>query len=113
MNLYTSLLVSLCTVISGSSMAAATEDESPENTIVLIESMEPGQSFQISPEQQLRIPFTAIAGTSISAKITGPAKIVAHNRIVPMKENTGPDGEKTPGRLQRTFCYNGRANLTG
>lgn len=96
MKLYTSFLVSLCTILAGTTAAAASEAaDAPETTIVVIESMEPGQTFRVSEAQQVRIPATAIAGTSISAKVTGPAEIVAHNRIVPLKENTGANGEKT------------------
>ena len=96
MNLYTSFLVSFCTVLSGFSVAVAEEPaETPETTIVVIESMEPDQTFHVSTTELVRIPAHAIAGSTISAEITGPAKVISHNRIVPMKENTGANGEKT------------------
>jgi hypothetical protein len=95
MNLYTSFLVSLCTIASVTSAVAEDIADAPETTIVVIESMEPGQTFSVTAAEQVRIPATAIAGTTISAEVDGPAKIVAHNRIVPMKENTGANGAKT------------------
>lgn len=96
MKIYTSFLVSLCTMLSGYAVAVAEEPAAaPEITIVVIESMEPNQTFSIAADQQVRIPASAIAGSTISAKIEGPAEIVSHNRIVPMKENTGANGEKT------------------
>ncbi len=96
MNLYTSFLISFCTMLSAVQGAVATEAaEMAETTIMVIESMQPDQTFTVCPTEQVRIPATAIAGSVISAQVTGPAEIVAHNRIVPMKENTGANGEKT------------------
>jgi len=97
MNFYTSLLISFCLLLVASPSAYAEEaPATDETTIIVIESsMEPDQTFSVSEAQQVRIPCSAIAGTTISAEITGPAELVAHNRIVPMKENTGPNGEKT------------------
>jgi hypothetical protein len=96
MKIYTSFLISLCTMLSANTVAIAEGPaEAPEITIVVIESMEPDQTFHVSTAEQVRIPAAAIAGSTISAKIDGPAEILSHNRIVPMKENTGANGEKT------------------
>ena len=97
MKIYFSTLFCLACVLSGPVLAQATNsaDASSSATIIVIDSMEPGQSFNVARTDLVRIPATVVAGSSIVSKVAGPAELAAHNRIVPMKENTGPDGEKT------------------
>jgi hypothetical protein len=107
------LLVSFWSVASTLAVGAVETSDSPETTIIVIDSMEPGQTFQVAPETQVRIPATAIAGTAITAQVSGPAEIVARNRIVPMKENTGPNGVKTLEPLLGTTEYEFLLQPTG